>query len=97
MVVTFTTIFFLAGVVRIELTPEESEASVLPLHHTPAFFADCFVLYTIISRYASEISLYFLIVFKKFSSTARQYLSDHLPSLKIKRYIPSSKVKSTAS
>lgn len=26
----------MAGVVRIELTPEESEASVLPLHHTPA-------------------------------------------------------------
>lgn len=25
----------LAGVVRIELTPTESEAVVLPLHHTP--------------------------------------------------------------
>lgn len=34
-------VFFVAGVVRIELTPKESEAFVLPLHHTPV--TDCIV------------------------------------------------------
>ena len=33
----YSAVASLAGVVRIELTPEESEASVLPLHHTPTF------------------------------------------------------------
>ncbi len=40
--------FFLAGVVRIELTPEESEASVLPLHHTPTF--DCYSTIPYVSK-----------------------------------------------
>ncbi len=31
-----STVYRVAGVVRIELTPKESEAFVLPLHHTPA-------------------------------------------------------------
>ena len=52
-------VIFLAGVVRIELTPEESEASVLPLHHTPVasviihpIFANCNYLTIFTIRYS---------------------------------------------
>ena len=74
--------FYLAGVVGIEPTPKESEAFVLPLHHTPPQKA----LYSITVFFATVLYIYCLFfIFLIFVAVYRKIYTLSVNILKKKR------------